>query len=215
MKIDELYAVGEKQREENYGCGMSRDGVDYLTQTWVAALVEHQDLPWVVGDALLRRWMLPVLPRPYDSAEDTLEHINRVQEYLEQIVIELDQRAMDHDASKLRDPEKAVFDRMTPKLRQTEYGSEEYHEHLAEMKVALDHHYATYRHHPEHFEWGITEMNLIDLVEMLADWKAATERMEDGDLERSIYQNAERFKYGGELEQILMNTARDLGWIGA
>jgi gamma-glutamylcysteine synthetase len=194
---------------------MSEDGVDYLTSTWVEALVEHQGVSREVGNALLRRWMLPVPAPLYDSTEDTLEHIDRVQNYLDQIVIELDQRTINHDASKLEDPEKAVFDRMTPKLRQTEYGSAEYHEHLAEMKVALDHHYATYRHHPEHFELGIREMNLIDLIEMLADWKASTERMADGDLERSIYQNAERFKYGDELEVLLMNTARDLGWIGA
>jgi len=44
------------------------------------------------------------------------------------------------------------------------------------MKPALEHHYALYRHHPEHFQNGIDDMNLIDLVEMFADWKASSER---------------------------------------
>jgi len=55
-------------------------------------------------------------------------------------------------------------------------------------------------------------MDLLDLVEMLCDWKAATERHKDGDLLRSIEQNQKRFLYSDELKQILINTAVRLGW---
>lgn len=81
------------------------------------------------------------------------------------------------------------------------------------MKPALDHHYAHNRHHPEHFPDGIRGMSLLDLVEMLADWKAATERHADGDLARSIEINQARFGYGDELKVVLRNTAKDMGWI--
>ena len=88
------------------------------------------------------------------------------------------------------------------------YGSEEYKNFLKEMNVALQHHYANYRHHPEHFEKGINDMNLIDIVEMLCDWKASSMRQHDGNLLKSIEINAQRFGYNGQLKQILINTAK-------
>lgn len=62
-------------------------------------------------------------------------------------------------------------------------------------------------------ELGIRGMNLIDIVEMLADWKAATERHADGDLLKSIELNQKRFGYTDELKTILTNTARVMGWL--
>ena len=56
-------------------------------------------------------------------------------------------------------------------------------------------------------------MDLIQVIEMLADWKAATLRHADGSLARSIDQNAERFGYGIEIHSLLWNTAQRLGWI--
>lgn len=58
-------------------------------------------------------------------------------------------------------------------------------------------------------------MNLLQLLEMLADWKAATERMENGDLEASINKNAERFGYDLRFKLMLLRTAAELGWINA
>lgn len=81
------------------------------------------------------------------------------------------------------------------------------------MGEGLQHHYAVNRHHPEHHADGIHGMNLIDLVEMLADWKAATLRHADGDLARSIEQNRERFGYGDEIAGLLLRTAEDMGWL--
>ena len=40
---------------------------------------------------------------------------------------------------------------------------------------------------------GVNDMTLVDLVEMLADWKAATERHDDGDLAKSLEIQRERF----------------------
>ena len=76
------------------------------------------------------------------------------------------------------------------------------------MKPALDHHYANSRHHPEHFANGINDMNLIDIMEMLADWKASSMRHNDGNLLKSIELNQQRFGYDDQLKQILLNTAK-------
>jgi hypothetical protein len=79
------------------------------------------------------------------------------------------------------------------------------------MKPALDNHYANNRHHPEHFgEAGILGMNLIDLLEMLLDWKASSGRHSNGNIWRSIEINQRRFGYSDELKGILQNTIRDL-----
>lgn len=149
----------------------------------------------------------------YDSRPDTYEHISKVRGMLLGCAVNLITRAHRHDASKLEEPELSVFNEYTPKLRDNTYGSDEYKQFLVGMGEGLKHHYAHNRHHPEHFRSGIVEMNLLDLLEMLADWKAATLRHADGDLTRSIEQNAERFKYSGELKRLLIVTARDLGWL--
>jgi hypothetical protein len=146
----------------------------------------------------------------YDSRPDTYAHIARVQHFVLSCAHALMARAEVHDASKLVDPELATFNEYTPKLRETTYGSDDYKRYLAEMGKALEHHYAENSHHPEHFEDGIQGMTLLDVVEMLCDWIAACERHPDGDIDRSISQNRERFGYGDDLERILRNTVEVL-----
>jgi hypothetical protein len=149
----------------------------------------------------------------HDSRPDTWEHIHRVRGLLGQVIADLQERAHEHDQTKLASPEREAFDVISPRLAKLTYGSDEYRASLREMKPAIQHHYAAYRHHPEHFEDGFAAMNLVDVMEMLADWKAASERHADGDLGRSIEHNAERFGYGPEVAALLTNTARDLGWL--
>lgn len=145
----------------------------------------------------------------YDSRPDTHAHIGVVRGLLLDVVRELLDRAHVHDQSKLESPEVEVFDKFTPLLRDSTYGSDEYKEQLAAMGEGLRRHYAVTvnSHHPEHYERGIHGMDLLDLVEMLCDWKAATMRHADGDLDKSISLNRERFGYGDEIEALLRNTA--------
>lgn len=148
------------------------------------------------------------------SAEaETLKHIRRVQDLLGILATELIRRAAVHDASKLESPEAEVFEEFTAKLKGCTYGSDEYKGFLAAMKPALDHHYAANSHHPEHYPDGIRGMTLLDIIEMLADWKAASERHADGSLAKSIVLNQKRFGYSDELKAILFNTATAMGWV--
>ncbi len=201
----------------------------------------------------------------YDSREDTLAHIKRVGELIAVATDNLAVRAADHDLSKLGEPEKSTFDVCTLKLKAMAYGSEEYKAALAELKPALDHHYAANSHHPEHFakrettatgrmlrsaademestakdaigsagqgeinalldfakfnretadqlESSVNGMTLFDVIEMLMDWKAATERMKGGgDIRRSLEINTERFKLSPQLAGILGNTIQEMKW---
>lgn len=53
---------------------------------------------------------------------------------------------------------------------------------------------------------GLRGMSLLDLIEMLCDWKAATLRHNDGDIRKSIEINQKRFGYSDELKAIFLNT---------
>lgn len=137
----------------------------------------------------------------------TNEHIDNVRNLMYQVMHQIQMRATQHDLSKLLDPEFPIFVKYTPKLAGTTYGSEEYKQYLSEMKPALDHHYSFNRHHPEHHDDGIDGMNLVDLIEMFCDWKAATMRHNNGDITTSIEINRKRFGISDQLANILQNTA--------
>lgn len=140
------------------------------------------------------------------SETDTLIHKQMVQQFMNQIIKELVDRASAHDDSKLGEDELPIFDEFSPKLKEATFNSEEYKQFLADMKPALDHHYAVNRHHPEHFPDGIKGMNLVDLIEMICDWKASSLRQRNGNILKSIEDNKDRFEYTRELASILENT---------
>ena len=141
---------------------------------------------------------------------ETLKHIHRVQEVLSAFATELLARGNDHDASKLEEPELSLFSENMAKLQKLQYGSAEYQESLNALKPALEHHYARNRHHPEHYKNGINDMTLQDLIEMFCDWKAASERHNNGNILKSIEINGERFKMSEQLIKIFENTAKEM-----
>jgi len=138
---------------------------------------------------------------------ETHKHIETVRKYMRMFAVELLKRGEGHDASKLSDDERPTFTEYTSRLKGMTYGSEEYQKCLDEMKVALDHHYAKNRHHPEHFANGIDGMTLIDLIEMFCDWFASSERHSDGNILKSIDKNKERFSMTDQTTEVLKNTA--------
>ena len=139
----------------------------------------------------------------------TLEHIWQVQHFLSDFAGQLTERGIEHDASKLREPELTAFAKANKMLSQHEYGSEGYHKARIEgLGPALTHHYQNNRHHPEHHQNGVNDMTLVDLVEMWCDWRAAVLRQKNGDLIKSIDINEQRFGLSAQLAQILRNTAK-------
>lgn len=137
---------------------------------------------------------------------ETLKHVNEVRNNIWTLIKELDHRAQVHDASKFEEPERSVFASNTFKLAKTQYGTDEYNKLLEEVKPAIDHHYSKNTHHPEHWPNGIEDMDLLDLVEMLADWAAATKRNKNGNIHKSIEHNQDRFKISPQLSKIFTNT---------
>ncbi len=137
---------------------------------------------------------------------ETMRHILTIRTLLIQCMDELIKRANHHDLSKLSDPEVTLFTEYTPKLKDVEYGSDEYKQFLVELKPALDNHYANNSHHPEFYSDGINGMNLFDLVEMMCDWKASGLRGKNGDLTKSLTLQKDRFNIEPQLFKIMENT---------
>ena len=104
-------------------------------------------------------------------------------------------RAAIHDLSKYRWDEAKHFARSIFKLKTTTYGTPEYKALLDSIRPALDLHYRRNRHHPEYWAWGVNQMEPLDKIEMVMDFCAAVRRHNDGDVQRSIKQNQERFGY--------------------
>lgn len=140
---------------------------------------------------------------------ETYKHVKLVSKYLFLFVKELLDRAANHDNTKFESPEVEIFGEHTGMLGECEYGSPEYKECLAKVKPAIDHHYSKNRHHPKFHKNGVDDMTLIDLVELLSDWKSATERNKDGNIRKSIDINAKRYNLTPQLKSILENTVQE------
>lgn len=120
-------------------------------------------------------------------------------------------RGNEHDQSKYGPEEFPHYAAAIDDFEKHPYGSEGYYKAKEALGPSVVHHYANNRHHPEHFENGIEGMNLIDLVEMLVDWKSATQNHPEnpGDLAKSMRILGEKYKISPQLHQIIYNTARD------
>ena len=124
-----------------------------------------------------------------DSRFATYEHIHEVQRRIGSAITNLIHRALEHDQSKLRSPEVEIFDRCTERLAGLTYGSPEYQAQLAEMKPALDHHYAHNSHHPEHHQppddpWVERLQRSRDAIEFgqVGEWATDAVMVLDADL---------------------------------
>lgn len=137
----------------------------------------------------------------------TLQHRKDVCTVLDKIIIDLKERGKIHDESKLQNEEAPIYAMVDKKFEGVEYNSKEYKEILKELNVALEHHYESNSHHPEHYENGIEDMDLIDLIEMFADWTASAKRKNEN-LAEGIDINEKKFNISKQLISIFKNTIK-------
>ena len=136
-------------------------------------------------------------------------HKNMVNYYLSLITCDMLKRGSIHDDSKLYGKEKEQFINVSdPKYTSLKYGTKEYNEAITNnVKLAQRTHYESNDHHPEHHENGIDDMDLVQILEMLVDWKVGGLAMDAGDIFKSIEINKNRFGIDDQLTKILINTA--------
>ena len=138
---------------------------------------------------------------------DTEAHIAKVQERIAECLELLVKRSAAHDASKRSDAEQPGYDALFQALADGLSMAEARTHPL--IDAAIVHHLATNDHHPEYHARGVAGMSLLSLLEMLCDWKAASERSgKTFDIGAQI----ERFGIEPQLAWILSNTVKELGW---
>jgi len=144
------------------------------------------------------------------SKATILQHNHDVGVLMLRFVQQLIDRAQVHDATKLEEPEFSQHKEYTDQAQGVKFGSEEYNKLRQKFQLIHEYHFDRHRHHPEHFPNGINDMNLVDLIEMMCDWKAASVWYK-GDMQSSLKVQRKRLKISPQLMQIIKNTAKDLG----
>lgn len=148
-----------------------------------------------------------------DAKVITRKHIDRVGELGREFIARLGHRLDTHDQSKL-EPQEIIPLQELEDLREREgdaaFGTPEYERRKGLLGPMLAHHYANNSHHPEHYQDGVAGMDLLDLVEMFVDWRAASERGNEPAMNLTFA--IEKYKIEPQLASILRNTADRLGY---
>ncbi len=144
-----------------------------------------------------------------EFVNDLIDHKWRVAAYLRIIANDLFRRAVVHDNSKFSPEEYDIYDEVFPELQKYAYGSPELKEAYKKLGPALKHHFEANDHHPDHFAAGINEMDLVQLLEMVCDWLAASARSQTG-IYKGLEMNKERFHIDDQLFEIIKSTIKHL-----
>lgn len=132
-----------------------------------------------------------------------------VLKYMMEYIHDLLKRTEEHDNSKFSEEE---FPSRIVAIKEFEahpYGSPEHSAVLKKYEYLTTAHYKKNRHHPEHFENGIDDMTLVDLLELLADWKAASLKEPNENISNSINIGNQKYNISPQLLKILENTAKE------
>jgi len=148
----------------------------------------------------------------FEVLTDTIIHVSEVQENLQWMIHDLTMRSIVHDRSKFQDPEFSVFCSTRPEFKKANYGTPEYAAVCQKAKEGVEHHYRHNRHHTAYHENGVKDMNLLDVLEMLADWKAASRRSPDLTFADSLNTAFKKYEIGPELQNLILNTINWLHW---
>lgn len=139
-----------------------------------------------------------------------LQHVSMVQALLRKVAHRLLERADAHDLSKLAEDELEGMARIS----QNKLGSPEYVSALSSPVVKL--HWSRNSHHPEHFAQGFKDMSVLDVIEMVCDWKATNIVRGRGYLEweKSVDIMAERLQLSVQeyyFVKVISQMVKDVG----
>lgn len=124
---------------------------------------------------------------------EMLRHNRLVRAFIAQLSNALGMRGLEHDTSKFGFDEFGTIVRIKGIARRFAYGSPEYGSELDANREALNAHLLHNSHHPECHAGGIDDMSLLDIVEMVCDWKAANAMYGKPTWEEAVKIHTERF----------------------
>ena len=138
---------------------------------------------------------------------ETLEHILKVSNNINKIIKQLIDRIEKHDKSRLQQEELKEYSDLLIKLKTSDITSEAYQKLLVDYNYIIKLHEKRNRHHPEFHYKGIAGMNLIDILEMLADWVAVHPKQT---LWKELPVLKEKYQLDDQLFSIIKNTLLDM-----
>ena len=117
------------------------------------------------------------------------EHREEVADALYALADAISRRARIHDRDKLKGKNFRDYVEVSKIGRTHPFGSEAYAEamkpHKAEGGV-VDRHFKANPHHPEFYDIPKVQMNFLDIIEMVCDWRAAARTYGTGRLSESV-----------------------------
>jgi len=117
-----------------------------------------------------------------------------------------------HDIDKFEEAMFEDFYLNIPKFTNVSFGEIEWENAMESIKT-MNNHYAVSPHHIQHYPNGINGVNLIDLLEMIVDWKSANNAYGDVKLSEALIIQKKRFGIDDQLYKIIVNTAKILGYL--
>lgn len=126
-----------------------------------------------------------------------MRHRDALRLNAQRLIHELERRSLAHDLSKLSTDEIEGFVRINRAAREHAYGSEEYVESMRREKAptgCITLHLSRNSHHPE-FHENDRDMGWLDIIEMVLDWKAASDTYGKNTLRDGLAVHRERFEF--------------------
>lgn len=138
-----------------------------------------------------------------------LKHQGLVRAHMGKLAQNLGNHALGHDLSKLGLDEFGGFVAVNRTAREHPYSSEEYKASLKGNAV-IDLHFSRNRHHPEFHENGVADMGLLDIIEMVCDWKAASETYGMTSFQDAMQTQVKRFGLTAEQLYLIGLIAKEI-----
>lgn len=126
---------------------------------------------------------------------------------------ELFARARNHDNSAMGSPEVEVYRRYFDNYMEFRPGDPRREEVIANMAPAIGHHFLANDHHPEHFDKGLDDMDLIQITHFLADMMSCSEQ-EQVDIYELLEMARNRYSMSDQMYHILCNSVKKIKELG-
>lgn len=135
------------------------------------------------------------------------EHKAKVQKWLSLFSSELYKRSLEHDNSKLKEPELSGWRAMDQEPRY-KYGTKEYKDKVDRYEWLMKEHWSKNRHHPGYWDINKDEKDkdLIDIIEMMVDWLSYKDHISYVEASELVKKQTERYNFSEELSELILNT---------
>lgn len=117
-------------------------------------------------------------------------------------------RAVKHDLSKFSKEEFEYIYILSTRGKDIKFGSKEYYDLVDCVLPAKRAHFTRNRHHIE-FHENINKMSILDKVEMLADWFAATKN-KHGNIYKSLEINQTKYNIEDGVKQSILHSISEI-----